>query len=316
MRALITGANGFVGRHLSRLLSSLEYVIYGTYLSEKPVGDNSGISLFQCDIRDLARLIAILRKTRPDRIYHLAGMSSPAESFNQLETVYGTNFWGTYNLLEAVRKVTPKARVLVVGSGQCYGPVRPSQLPVTEDHAFAPSNPYALSKAAADMLAGQYHARFGLHIVRARPFNHTGPGQAPEFVCSDFARQIAAIDLGLRPPIVSVGNLEVNRDFTDARDVVRAYGLLLEKAPPGEAYNVASGKTTSIRQILRLLVSFSSRPVRLSIQRQRFRPDDTKTLYGSNRKIHRATGWKPAYGFRTTLHDLYVQWKTALSGTH
>src|SRR4029077_1615501 len=133
-------------------------------------------------------------------------------------------FWGTYNLLEAVRKVAPKARVLTVTSGQCYGSVKQSELPVTENQAFAQSNPYALSKAAVDMLAGQYYSRFGLHIVRARPFNHTGPGQAPGFVCSDLARQVSAIELGLRRPVVCVGDLRAERDFTDVRDVARAYG--------------------------------------------------------------------------------------------
>ena len=187
--------------------------------------------------------------------------------------------------------------------------MKPSHLPVTEDQAFAPPNPYALSKAAADMLAGQYYFRFGLHIIRARPFNHTGPGQMPGFVCSDFARQIAAIDLGLQRPVVRVGNLRAKRDFTDVRDVVQAYQLLLEKGKPGEAYNVASGQATSVWQIVRVLASFSSWRIRLSVQGQRFRPGDVRTLYGSSLKLRRATGWKPAYNLRTTLRDLYVWWK-------
>lgn len=312
MRVLVTGATGFVGQHLVRFLNSLQYTVYGTYLSKEALARVPAVKLFRCDVRDAGRLRSIVRQIRPNRIYHLAAQSSPVESFRNLQGVYETNFWGTYNLLEAVRQVAPKARVLVVGSGQCYGPVKPSQLPATEDQAFAPPNPYALSKAAADMLAGQYYSRFGLHLIRARPFNHTGPGQAADFVCSDFARQIAAIDLGLRRPVVCTGDLRAKRDFSDVRDVVRAYELLLEKATPGEAYNVASGQATSVRQIVRLLASFSSRPIRLSVQRQRLRPGDARTLYGSNRKLRYATNWKPVYSLRSTLQDLYEYWKMDL----
>lgn len=156
------------------------------------------------------------------------------------------------------------------------------------------------------MLAEYYHRRFGLHVVRARPFNHTGPGQSPHFVCSDFARQIAAIDLGLRPPRVHVGNLKARRDFSDVRDIVRAYELLLETGAPGEAYNVASGRGTSVRQVLRLLKSFCSYPIRMSVQRHRLRPTEGHTLYASNRKLRRATSWKPEYALRKTLSDLYL----------
>lgn len=170
-------------------------------------------------------------------------------SFRDFRNVFDSNFWGTFNLLEAVKQAAPKACVLVVSSGQCYGSVKPSQLPVTEAQPLSPPSPYALSKAAGDMLAEHYFQRFGLHIVRARPFNHTGPGQSPEFVCSDWARQIASAELRLTPPVLSVGNLTVRRDFSDVRDVVRAYVLLLEKGMPGEAYNVGSGRTTPVKRL-------------------------------------------------------------------
>jgi GDP-4-dehydro-6-deoxy-D-mannose reductase len=313
MRVLVTGATGFVGRHLVRLLSSLKYRTYGTYFLKDSAVGVSGVKLFRCDIRKLAQLKALMREVCPSRVYHLAAQSSPAHSLTHLQDVYHTNFWGTYNVLEAVRQITPKARVLVVGSGQCYGSAKPTDLPVTECHAFAPPNPYALSKAAADMLAGQYYSMFGLHIVRARPFNHTGPGQGPGFVCSNFARQIAAIELGYRRPVLCVGDLRAQLDFTDVRDVVRAYELLLEKANSGEAYNVASARVAPLKQIVKVLVSFCSRPIRVSVERKRFRPGDVRTISGSNRKLRAATGWKPAYNIRQTLEDLYAWWKTNLS---
>jgi GDP-4-dehydro-6-deoxy-D-mannose reductase len=313
MRVLVTGATGFVGQHLVRLLSSRKYRIYGTYFLKDPAVDVSGAKLFRCDIRKLAQLEAVVREVCPTRVYHLAAQSSPAHSLAHLRDVYQTNFWGTYNVLEAVRQIAPKARVLVVGSGQCYGSVDPNDLPVTECHAFAPPNPYALSKASADLLAGEYYSMFGLQVVRARPFNHTGPGQGPGFVCSDFAQQIAAIELGRRPAVLCVGDLRSQLDFTDVRDVVRAYELLLEKADSGEAYNVASAQAIPLKEIVRVLLSFCSCPIRISVQRQRFRAGGVRAISGSKRKLRAATGWKPAYNMRQTLQDLYAWWKTNLS---
>ena len=311
MRVLVTGATGFVGQHLVRLLLSRRNSVYGTYLSP-PTEWAFGAALFRCDVRDPDRVRAITREIRPGQIYHLAAQSSPSRSLEDFRSAFDTNFWGTYNLLEAARQVVPRARILVVGSGQCYGNVGACRLPVTEDQVFAPPNPYALSKAAADMLAGRYHFRFGLYVVRARPFNHTGPGQQQGFVCSDYARQIAAIELGRGRAFLPVRDPQVRRDFSDVRDVVRAYELLLEKGKPGEAYNVASGQPISVRQIVLSLVSLSSRPIQISALRQRLRSADVSTLYGCSRKLRRARGWKPAYNMRQTLAGLFDYWKTAV----
>ena len=312
MRVLVTGATGFVGQHLVRYLVARGHAVYGTYLATGSIENVAGVELLRCDVRDASRLRTIVNQSRPQRIYHLAGLSSVTQSFGGCRAVFETNFWGTFNLLEAVRQAVPEARVLVVSSGQCYGQVKPAELPLTESHPFSPQSPYALSKAAADMLADHDYQRFGLHIIRARPFNHTGPGQAPQFVCSDLARQIASTELRLSRPILHVGDLTVRRDFSDVRDIVRAYELLLEKGEPGEAYNVASGRTTSVKQMVRLLASFCSRPIRISVQRHRLRPGEVRTLYGSNRKLRRATGWRPEYGLETTLRDLYVYWRETL----
>jgi len=312
MHVFVTGATGFVGQHLVRLLLSHGQSVSGTYLTPPREWDLEA-ALFHCDIRDAARVLAITREIRPSQIYHLAGQSSPSQSLEDFRNTFDTNFWGTYNLLEATRQVVPKARVLVVGSSQCYGRVKPSKLPIIEDQVFAPTNPYALSKGAADMLAGQYQSRFGLHVVRARPFNHTGPGQEQGFVCPDYARQVVAIESGLGDanPVLCVRDPQVRRDFSDVRDVVRAYELLLERGKPGEAYNVASGRPISVRQIVLSLASLSSKPIRISAQRGSLRDGDVPTLYGSSRKLRRATGWKPAYNMHQTLVDLFDYWKTA-----
>ena len=310
MRALVTGATGFAGRHLVKLLLSQGQAVYGTYLTP-PDKWELDAKLFRCDVRDAAQLRRVAEKVRPSRIYHLAGESSPARSLEDFRGVFNANFWGTYNLLEAVRWVVPKARVLVVTSGQCYGQVKRSALPITEEQPFEPPNPYALSKAASDMLASQYHCRFGLHVIRVRPFNHTGPGQQQGFVCSDYARRIVDGEAGRGRSVIRVRSSEVRRDFSDVRDVVRAYAMLLEKGKPGEAYNVASSKPISVRQIVLALTSLASRPIRIAAVRQRRAPADVSTLYGSNRKLRRATGWKPEYTMRRTLQDLVEHWRAA-----
>jgi GDP-4-dehydro-6-deoxy-D-mannose reductase len=309
MRVLLTGATGFVGEHLVRLLASNKATIYGTYLLEP-----SPLSavLLRCDLRNDQQVRAVVREARPERVFHLAAISKPSESLKHFKEVYDTNFWGTYNLLESLRELVPKARVLVVGTGQCYGGLQSKTMPITEDWAFAPPNPYALSKAAADMLAGQYHSRFGMHIIRARPFNHTGPGQPRGFVCSDYAHRVAEIELGRQEPVVSVRDARVERDFSDVRDVVRAYDLLLKKGVPGQAYNVASGYSISVRDIVRLLAAQCTRRLRISEVRERVRAENISCLRADNRKLRRATEWKPAYNMRQTLVDLLEFWRETL----
>src|SRR5579864_4038155 len=228
MRVLVTGACGFVGQHLVHLLRKRRHEILGTVLGSPPKDKDRKLHFLSCDIRDAGRVSRLVRAFRPDRIYHLAALSSVKDSFKSTREVFEVNFFGTLNVLEAARQYVPKARILVVGSAQVYGEPKGTR-PITEETPLRPQSPYAASKAAADLLAFQYWKAYGLHVVRARPFNHTGPGQAPTFVCSDFAKQIAEIELGLRAPVISVGNLNARRDFSDVRDVVRAYELLAEK---------------------------------------------------------------------------------------
>src|SRR5437868_6196294 len=315
MRVLVTGATGFVGKYLLQLLVDRRLTVFGTFRDSNPSDIPGAVELLRCDLRDPGRVRTILRKTRPTQVYHLAGLSSVTRSFFNVQDVWQCNLLGALNLMEAVREVTPKARVLMVGSGQCYGS-RERHRAIIETCALLPESPYAASKAAADLLGYQFFHSYGLQIVRIRPFNHTGPGQAPEFVCSDWARQVAEIDLGLRSPIVKVGDLGVSRDFSDVRDVVRAYEVLMRCGIVGEAYNVASNRATSLRTILDWLISFCSRPIHISVQPERIRGIEVRQLYGSNRKLRNATDWKPKYKLDTTLRDLYLYWKKTLAADH
>jgi GDP-4-dehydro-6-deoxy-D-mannose reductase len=312
MRVLVTGATGFAGRHLVALLRARRHQVTGTFRTPGKAGSLSGSQTECCDLRDFTAVRRVLEQAQPERIYHLGAFTSVRQSLEDPRAVYEVNFWGTFNLLQAVREVAAASRVLIVGSGQSYGSVRPGELPIRETQAFAPEGPYAASKAAADALAYQFFRSFGLKVVRARAFNHTGPGQSAEFVCSDFARQVAAIALRQRPPKVEVGDLSRERDFSDVRDVVRAYCLLLEKGRPGEAYNVSSGRSTPASAILRQLISFCPHPVHRIVRRERFRTSDPKRLYGDVRKLRRATGWAADYELATTLRDLYECWVTTL----
>ena len=307
MRVLVTGATGFVGQHLVRLLLSRGHNVFGTYLSA-PAEWEFAAELVSCDVRNADSVRRTIAEIRPDELYHLAGQSSPSQSLEQARDVYESNFWGTYNVLESLRQVAPRTRILVVGSGQCYGEVR-NRRRLTESAVLSPRNPYALSKAAADMLAGQYYFGFGLHVIRARPFNHTGPGQQAGFVCSDYARRIVDIELGKERPVLRTHDSGARRDFSDVRDVVRAYELLIQKGQPGEPYNVSSGRTITVKQIVSTLVSFCSRPMQISEERQEVVPGSIANLYGSPRKLCRATGWKPRYNMRQTLRDLFEYWK-------
>ena len=311
MRVLITGATGFVGQHLMRILSRNREV-FGTFLRRDFAASPPGIKLLQCDLRRAVDVQQLVRDIRPGHVYHLAALSSVRGSFNDAKAFYDANFRGTLNLLEAVRTTELSARVLLVGSVHCYGRVKRSHLPIVEAEPLNPDSPYGVSKAAADMLGAQFFQNHGVQVVRARSFNHTGPGQGPEFVCSDFARQFAAIASGLAPPAIRVGNVNIRRDFSDVRDVVRAYALLIRKGTPGQAYNVASGRAVSLREVLGILHSLCPREVKIDVDQQRLRKGEADVLYGSNRKLKQTTGWRPKYDLSTTLRDLYNYWKETL----
>jgi GDP-4-dehydro-6-deoxy-D-mannose reductase len=214
-------------------------------------------------------------------------------------------------VLEASRPLGADCRFLFVSSAEVYGAEATDPMPLREDCPFRPGNPYAASKAAGEMLAIQFHKNYGMPVVRVRPFNHTGPRQSDVFVCSSLARQIAEIDAGIRPPTVSIGSLKLQRDFSDVRDIVRGYHLLLEKGAPGEVYQLCSGQPVALESIVQTLSSLISKPVNVSVDESRARSGEVKAVWGDPSKARQATGWVPQFDLETTLRDLRLYWEKA-----
>jgi GDP-4-dehydro-6-deoxy-D-mannose reductase len=310
-RALITGALGFCGRHLADDLVAHGYEVCGLDQATQP--PIPGVALYSGDIRNLAWLAELLRALRPTHIFHLAALTSPQAGWQALHDV---NVWGTGQLLEAVRLAALDAPILVAGSSAAYGAVEPGELPITEEQPFRPRTEYAVSKIAQEMLAYSYHARQGLRLIRTRAFNVTGPGEGPGFVTSSFARQIACIEAGPQPATIKVGNLDAIRDFSDVRDVVRAYRLLAELGKPGEVYNICSGAGTAIRELLDRLLSLSRNPeIRVTRDPTRLQPADVPVQIGSAARLYRATGWQVTIPLQQTLQDVLDSWRLQISAT-
>jgi GDP-4-dehydro-6-deoxy-D-mannose reductase len=252
---------------------------------------------------------ALVKRARPDEIYHLAAIAFIPESIDNPRATFETNLFGTMNVLEAARKFAAEARVLFVGSADEYGLIREEDLPVDERNPLEPLNPYSVSKASAGMLAHQYAASGGMDIVRVRPFNHTGPRQSPSFVCSDFARQVVEIERGARAPELSVGSLRPRRDFSDVRDVVRAYRDILRLGESGEVYNICSGRAVAIGEIVEMLVSTSGREIAVVERSDRLRGTEVEEVRGDFGKIEKAVGWRPSIPMEKTLEDLIEYWR-------
>jgi GDP-4-dehydro-6-deoxy-D-mannose reductase len=255
-----------------------------------------------------------VRAVCPDGVFHLAAFTNPAASFHDPDGAYRTNLHGSLNVFATVHAAAIPCRVVWVGSSDAYGQVEVDELPLTERSLFQPLSPYAVSKAAADLAAYQWSRARGLDVVRVRPFNHTGPGQASHFVCADFASQLAAVKYHGRPPRIEAGNLDVVRDFIDVRDVVRAYVAVFERGKTGEAYNVCSGSGRTPHQILERLIQLSGVNVEVVVDPMRRRPTDVPILIGSAAKLHEATGWAPTIDWDQTLRDLLEDWRWRLEG--
>ena len=314
MRALITGIGGFVGRHLARhLLAGLNTTVYGTtYLpvERHQLLAEMGIKLIQADLTDYDRLRRVLDESAPDHIYHLAAQSFVPISFENPWGTLSNNIHAQLNVLHSLAQSSGQAtRVLVVGSGEEYGPVSPEDAPIDENQPLRPSSPYSVSKVAQDMLGLQYFLSHDLHVIRVRPFNHIGPGQDKRFVAADFASQVASIEAGLQEPAMYVGNLEPQRDFTDVRDMVRAYHLLLNEGEPGEVYNIGTGQLHSIRQLLDTLLDLSDAPIEVVVDTARVRPVEVPIVACDASKLRRQTGWKPQYTFEETLATILDDWR-------
>ena len=316
MKALVTGAGGFVGQHLCRRLVEDGHKVYGaTHPAERLRGEQRvrGCSYRPCNVCDFAALRDGLKWASPDWIVHLAAISSPPDAARHPDETWRTNFIGTMRLYEAVRLSGLKPRILFVGSSDEYGAPPPENLPIDETCPLSPVGVYGGSKAAADLASGFFVERYGLDIVRCRPFNHTGPGQSPRFVCSDFARQVA--QAALRPSrrrIMLVGNLEVRRDFTDVRDVVRAYVAALQRCAKGEVYNIASETAARIGDILDKLIALTGVKIEVRPDPERLRANDAPRIVGDASKFRLATGWRPEIPLDDTLWDLLEYWRVQI----
>lgn len=317
MRILITGITGFAGSHLAEYaLRQGGVEVYGTrrWRSRTENIDHLAgrLRLVECDLRDAASVQRLVDTVRPDRIFHLAAQSYVPTSWHAPTESFITNVVGQVNLFEALRHADCAARVQIACSSEEYGLVHRDETPITEDSPLRPLSPYAVSKVGQDLLAYQYHRSYGLHTVRTRGFNHTGPRRGEVFVVSNFAKQIAEIERGDRDPVIRVGNLEAERDFTDVRDVVRAYWLALEHCQAGEAYNIASGRAWRIRDVLDLLLSFSERSIQVEMDPERLRPSDVELLLGDATRFREATGWEPEIPFEQTARETLEYWRERL----
>lgn len=306
MRSLITGVSGFAGSHLADYLANQSNTeVWGCdRIGARRPFHPTALRLQEVDLCDPTATRALLEQLQPDSIYHLAGQAFVGSSWADPWDTLETNLRAQTNLLEAMRAVCPSARMLVVGSNEEYGRLQPEDLPVRETTPLRPDSPYGVSKIGQDMLGLQYYLSYGLHIVRVRPFNHIGPRQNPKFVAPAFASQIAAIEAGRQPPTLRVGNLMARRDFTDVRDMVRAYALALTQGEPGEVYNIGSGRSRGIQELLDLLLSFSTRPITVEVDPTRLRPSDVAEAVCDAGKFKTRTGWTPTRPFEQTLKDL------------
>lgn len=310
-RTLITGANGFVGRQLCRTLQQAgQHVIAVT--SGAPSQPLAADQLLQCDIRDADALRQAVARARPTHIVHLAAITHIPTSFADPQLTWHTNVMASVSLMEAVRQHAPDAFTLFVSSSEVYGASFKHGLPVDEQTACLPMNPYAASKLAGEVAVQEYF-RQGMRGVIARPFNHIGENQSPAFATASFARQIARAEAGLQPPVLRVGNLEAQRDFLDVQDVCNAYLKLMELPAKGTEhsryFNIASGNTYSIRNVLEALLSLSPLQLRIEQDPERLRPSDIPVAIGDNCAIQQSTGWQPLIPLQDTLQRLLAFWR-------
>ena len=305
-KALITGIAGFAGSHLSEFLLAQKIEVLGFYLPGHSTANvdhiKDKINLIACDLLNKKDVEDKVPKINPDYVFHLAAFASPAQSFENPRQTLENNIVGQLNLLESCVKTKSQAKILIVGSADEYGNVDPKDLPIVEDTPLAPPSPYAVSKVAQDLLGLQFFLHHNLNIVRVRPFNHIGPRQSPHFVVCAFASQIADLETKGGGEI-KVGNLETWREFTDVRDMVRAYFLALEKAKIGSVYNIGTGKPIKIAQILKILLSFSRVKIKVVVDKKLYRPVDIVKIYCDSSKFRKETGWRPKINIRKTLSD-------------
>jgi GDP-4-dehydro-6-deoxy-D-mannose reductase len=313
MRALITGVTGFVGSHLAEYLLSEGVDVVGTARWRSQLDNiidiQDRLQLVECDLRDYASTKRVVAEVKPDQIYHLAAQSFVGTSWQAPGETLTTNILGQLHLQEAMRDLKMNVPMQIAGSSEEYGLVTPEETPITEDNPLRPLSPYAVSKVGQDMLAYQYHQSYGLHLIRTRAFNHTGPRRGKVFATSNFASQIVEMERGRAEPVLRVGNLEAQRDFADVRDIVRGYRLAVEKGRPGDVYNLCSGVAHAIQEVVDILLGMSAVSVRVEQDPARMRPSDVPILLGDCTKFRELTGWATTIPFEQSLRDLLEWWR-------
>ncbi|MCL2424838.1 MAG: GDP-mannose 4,6-dehydratase [Oscillospiraceae bacterium] len=307
MKALIIGVAGFVGKHLCNELIKAGWEVHGTKLPEETA--TPGIPVLELDILEINSVKDVLKQTEPDCIFHLAAQSSVAVSWKLPALTVDVNIKGALNILEAVREMEKAPRVLLIGSGDEYGYILPEELPLDENTTLRPGNVYACTKIAQGMLGQVYAKAYGLEIVVVRAFNHIGPGQTDTFVVPSFCKQVTEIEATGSEGTIQVGNLEAKRDFTDVRDVAKAYRMLAEKGKSGEIYNVGTGKAIAIADILNMIIAQSEAKIHIEQDAARMRPSDVPIIEPNISKITVCTGWKPEIAMEVTITDILNEWR-------
>lgn len=311
-KVLIIGAAGFVGEYLiDYLLKENIYSIIATKMQHEII-ENSSITIYNLDILNREEINNLLEKYRPTYIFHLAAQSSVALSWKNPALTIDVNIKGSVNLLETVHNLDYTPKILLIGSGEEYGYIQPLDLPVSENNVLRPGNIYAATKACQNMIGNIYADAYKMNIIMVRAFNHIGPNQSPIFVVADFCKQVAEIEKGLRAPILKVGNLKAKRDFTDVRDIVRAYTLLIQKGESGQTYNIGRGAAISIEEILEIILSFSSNRIEVEIDKNRFRPIDIPIIEPDISKITNTIGWKAIISIEQTIEDTLNYWRNKI----
>lgn len=308
-RALIIGAAGFVGNYLIDYLARSD--VQEIHATKLPIEEykNDKAVVHELDILDKESIVSLLYEVRPTHIFHLAAQSSVGVAWKKPGLTIDVNIKGCVNVLDAVRELFYKPRILLIGSGEEYGHVKEEEVPISEDNHIRPGNIYAATKACQNMIGNIYAKAYDMELVQVRAFNHIGPGQASLFVVSDFCKQVAEIEKGSHEPVLRVGNLNARRDFTDVRDVVRAYYLLAKKGKSGETYNVGSGHAVPIREILDEIISKSSCDITVEIDPNKIRPVDVPIIEADITKIHEQTDWKPEISISQTIEDTLSYWR-------
>lgn len=317
MRVFITGITGPVGSALAEYLLTqpdLEIHAFKRWRSDpRPIAHLcQRIVMHEGDIEDPFSIDRAIAQARPDRLYHLAAQSYPSESWDAPISTFRTNVEGTLNLLEAVRRRCPAAHIHIAGTSAEYGWVRPEDMPITERHQLRPASPYGVSKVAAELAGLQYHSSYGLHVVVTRSFNHVGPHQGDRCSIQTFCRQMTEIEAGRQEPVLQVGNLEARRDFTHTSDVARALWLLLERAPPGQVFNLCSGTATRIGDIVDMVRSLGHMATEVCMDAARLRPSDEPLLVGDNSKLRDATGWEPTVRMEQIISEILAYWRARI----